>query len=74
MMHLNWSDNLIREKLYKINSKNTSSQKIAEQEIFNIISNKTYQKKINDISFEFFGDLKNIYNPLEILKKKYENI
>ena len=26
-------------------------------------------KKINDISFEFFGDLKNIYNPLEILKK-----
>jgi len=70
----NWSDNLIREKLYKINPKNTSSQKTAEQEIFNIISNNIYQKKINDISFEFFGDLKNIYNPLEILKKKYDNI
>ncbi len=70
----NWSDDLIREKLYKINPKNTSSHKTAEQEIFNIISNDIYQKKINDISFEFFGDLKNIYNPLEILKKKYDNI
>ena len=67
---MNSLDGLIRNRLISTNSINQI--KIMEY-INNLILNDKYQKNINVLNEDLFGDKKNYLDPKKILKKIYEN-
>ena len=67
---MNSLDGLIRNRLISTNSINQI--KIMEY-INNLILNDKYQKNINVLNEDLFGDKKNYLDPKKILKKIYDN-